>query len=98
MLAGSRRTTAVGSGPGEGTGGRPVLSLPHPVRFLMVRDAELLKLVRGIFVRAVQSFYVRRASAEGHPAGRTGVVVCVQRFDSALRLDLQEQCRSLSSP
>ena len=65
-----------------------VLSLPHVIRFLLVRDPALLRLARGIFVRAVQSFYTRRAKAEGHPNGRAGAVVCVQRFDSALRLDV----------
>ena len=64
-----------------------VLSLPHPLRFLMARDPDVLRLVRGIFVRAVQSFYARRARDLGHAGGRTGTVVCVQRFDSALRLD-----------
>ncbi len=65
-----------------------VLSLPHSIRFLMARDPAVLRLCRGIFVRAVQSFYARRARDEGHPDGRTGSVVCVQRFDSALRMDL----------
>jgi hypothetical protein len=65
-----------------------VLSLPHTIRFLMARDPAVLRLCRGIFVRAVQSFYARRARDEGTPEGRTGAVVCVQRFDSALRLDL----------
>ncbi|MCP5069371.1 MAG: transposase, partial [bacterium] len=65
-----------------------VLSLPHNIRFLLIRDAELCQLVRGVFIRAVQSFYIRRARDQGHPDGRCGAVVCTQRFDSSLRLDL----------
>ncbi len=34
----------------------------------MVRAAAALKLVRGIFVRVVQSFYARRAGAAVAPA------------------------------
>ena len=48
---------------------------------------DLIRLVRGILMRAVMSFYARRARAEA-PRGRSGVVVYVQRFDSALRLDV----------
>ncbi len=65
-----------------------VLSLPHAVRFLLARDPALCRLVRGIFVRAVQSFYRRRARDQGRPGGRCGAVVCTQRSDSALRLDI----------
>ncbi len=65
-----------------------VLSLPYPIRFLLVRDSALCRLVRRVFVHAVQSFYQRRARDRGVPGGRTGAVVCTQLFDSALRLDL----------
>jgi len=65
-----------------------VLSLPHKVRFLLVRNPKLACEVRGIFIRAVQSFYCRRARDHGIPSGRCGAVVYTQRFDAALRLDL----------
>ena len=65
-----------------------VLSLPHRVRYLLARHPALCREVRGIFVRAVHSFYSRRAKTQGHPGGRSGSVVQVQRFDSAIRLDL----------
>lgn len=65
-----------------------VLSLPHPIRFLLARDPALCRLVRRVFVHAVQSFYQRRARDRGIPGGRTGAVVCTQLFDSALRLDV----------
>ena len=49
-----------------------VLSLPHRVRYLLARHADLCREVRGIFARAVQSFYSRRAKVEGHAGGRCG--------------------------
>ena len=65
-----------------------VLSLPHRVRYLLARYPVLCREVRGIFARAVHSFYSRRAKAQGHPGGRSGSVLQVQRFDSTIRLDL----------
>jgi len=65
-----------------------VLSLPHRVRYLLARHPALCRDVRGIFARAVHSFYSRRANAQDHPGGRSGSVVQVQRFDSTIRLDV----------
>jgi len=65
-----------------------VLSLPPRVRYLLARHPDLCREVRGIFARAVQSFYCRRARAEGDVGGRCGSVVQIQRFDAAIRLDV----------
>jgi len=65
-----------------------VLSLPHRVRYLLARHPDLCREVRGIFVRAVHSFYSRRARDAGRPGGRCGSIVHVQRFSSDLRLDV----------
>jgi len=43
--------------------------------------------VRGILVRAVSSFYERRARRLGRSRPRAGAVAFVQRFDSALRVN-----------
>lgn len=72
----------------EAPGRQWVLSLPHRIRYLLARHPTLCREVRGIFVRAVHSFYSRRAKAQGHASGRCGSVVQVQRFDNALRIDL----------
>jgi len=64
-----------------------VLSLPYIVRYRIGFDPELLSAVRRTFMRGVQSFVKRRLRDLGVPDGRTGAVVCVQRYDSALRLD-----------
>ncbi|MCP3960714.1 MAG: hypothetical protein GY719_22955, partial [bacterium] len=64
-----------------------VLSLPHEIRYRIAFDPKLQSEVRGVFMRAVQSWIKRRMRDLGFPGGRTGGVACVQRFDSALRLD-----------
>ena len=83
-------TLRCGSGdpPEHARAGAWVLSLPHEIRYLIGFDADLCREVRGIFIRAVMSWIRRRARDHGVPDGRTGAVVCVQRFDSALRLDV----------
>ncbi len=75
-----------------------VLSLPHVIRYRIAFDPKLQSEVRGVFMRAVQSWIKRRMRDLGFPGGRTGGVACVQRFDSALRLNPQEQCLALLTP
>jgi hypothetical protein len=58
------------------------------VRYLLARHPDLCREVRGIFARAVQSFYTRRAKLAGYSSGRCGSVVQIQRFDAAIRLDV----------
>jgi hypothetical protein len=65
-----------------------VLSLPFAVRYLLARDPELCTKVRRIYVRAVFGLLRRRARKLGIDAPRPGAVVAVQRFDSALRLNV----------
>ncbi len=65
-----------------------VLALPHRVRFLCAYDPDLCRGVRRILVRALSSFYRRRACALGIEEPRTGGVVFTQRFDSALLLNV----------
>ena len=65
-----------------------VLSLPYRVRHVCAYDAEVCAAVRGILVRAVSSFYERRARRLGRSRPRAGAVAFVQRFDSALRVNL----------
>ena len=65
-----------------------VLTLPYRMRYLCAYEPELCRGVRRIFVRAVFSHFRRRAREKGVEGGRSGAVVFVQRFDSALRLNL----------
>jgi hypothetical protein len=65
-----------------------VLSLPYRVRLLCAHDPMALSAVRHILVRAVSGYYERTAKRLGKPLPRTGAVAFVQRFDSALRLNV----------
>lgn len=65
-----------------------VLALPHRVRFLCAFNPDLCAGVRRIFIRAISSFYRSRARHRGVADPRTGCVSFVQRFDSALRLNV----------
>ncbi len=65
-----------------------VLTLPHRIRYPCAYEPELCRGVRRIFVRAVLSHLRQGARKHGIQDGRSGSVVFVQRFDSALRLNL----------
>jgi len=65
-----------------------VLSFPHRIRWLLAYDPELCASVRRIFVRALLAAYIGQAEREGTAGGRGGAVVFVQRFGSALNLNL----------
>jgi hypothetical protein len=65
-----------------------VLSFPFRIRYLLAYDPKLCCAVRRIFVRGVLGFLERRAREQGHSGSRSGAVVFVQRFGSALNLNL----------
>jgi hypothetical protein len=65
-----------------------VISFPWPVRYLLARRPALCRAVRRIFLRAVFALYRKRAAQEGITAGRTGAINRIQRFGSALNLNV----------
>ena len=65
-----------------------VLSMPWRLRFLLASDPALTRAVRRSFLRAVFASYRARAERDGVAAGRTGAVNVVQRFGSALNLNV----------
>jgi len=65
-----------------------VLTMPWRLRFLLASDPALCAAVRRTFLRAVLASYRERAARDGIPAGRTGSVTVVQRFGSALNLNV----------
>ena len=65
-----------------------VLTVPWRLRFLLAADPALCAAVRRSFLRAVFASYRQRAEREGIAAGRTGAVTVVQRFGSALNLNV----------
>src|SRR5690606_25307061 len=64
-----------------------VLSLPFALRFLLATDAEALSRVLGIIYRAISGFILRKAKLE-RGTGATGAVTLIQRFGSALNLNV----------
>jgi hypothetical protein len=75
-----------------------VLSLPHRVRYACAFDHRTAQGVRRILVRALASFYCRDAKTRGIENAKAGAIVSVQRFDSALRLNLQGHYLALPTP
>jgi hypothetical protein len=65
-----------------------VLTLPFELRFAVAFDRALCRAVRGAFMDGVLSALRRRARRQGVADGRSGAVVCVQRFGGALNLNV----------
>ena len=64
-----------------------VLSVPYPLRLLFAREPKILSDVLGIVSRAISSFLIKRAG-ETHKTACTGSVTLIQRFGSALNLNI----------
>lgn len=69
-----------------------VLSLPPPLRYLLAYDAKLTSKVLGFFVKAISSWQRHQAKAKAGlnsvSQAHTGSVTAIQRFGSALNLNL----------
>jgi len=64
-----------------------VLSLPFALRFLLATDPDALTRVLGIFYRAISAHILKRARLT-RASGATGAVTLIQRFGSALDLNI----------
>ncbi|MBP7609919.1 MAG: transposase zinc-binding domain-containing protein [Steroidobacteraceae bacterium] len=64
-----------------------VLSLPHALRFLLATNPVALTQVLGVVYRTISGFLLRRAGLT-RAKGDTGAVTLVQRFGSALNLNI----------
>jgi hypothetical protein len=65
-----------------------VLSLPRPLRYRLAYDAKLCSAVLGVYLRALFGWLRRRARRTGVRDGQPGAVTLVQRFGSAVNLNL----------
>ena len=66
-----------------------VLSFPHDLRYRLAYDASLMTDVLGIFAKAIVTSLIERAREFGAVRkAQSGAVSFIQRFDSALRLNL----------
>ncbi len=64
-----------------------VLSVPYPLRLLFAREPTILSDVLRIVQRAISSFLIKQAG-ETHKTSCTGAVTLIQRFGSALNLNV----------
>ena len=64
-----------------------VLSLPHALRFLLARNPAALTRVLGVVYRAISGYLLKRAGLIRN-IGHTGAVTLIQRFGSALNLNI----------
>jgi Putative transposase/Transposase zinc-binding domain len=65
-----------------------VLSLPHWLRYALAWDHGLCRAVLAVYVRALLGFQRGRARRLGLANGRSGSMTVVQRFGSALNLNV----------
>lgn len=65
-----------------------VLTLPPALRYRLAWNHDLCRAVVAVFVRAVVGWLRREARRRGVVDGRGGAVVIVQRFGSALNLNV----------
>jgi len=64
-----------------------VLSLPYALRFLLATNPAALTQVLGVVYRTISGFLLQRAGLT-RATGATGAVTLVQRFGSALNLNI----------
>ena len=64
-----------------------VLRVPYALRFLLAREPHVIGSVLGIVYRAIANFLIKQASFTSNTA-QTGAVTLIQRFGSALNLNI----------
>ena len=64
-----------------------VLSLPFALRFLLATDPKVLTQVLGIAYRTIAGHLIKKAGVS-RAAAETGAVTMIQRFGSALNLNI----------
>jgi hypothetical protein len=65
-----------------------VLSLPHRLRYLCAWDHGFCRAVLRIYARALLGFMRRQGRRQGVSDGRSGAVTAIQRFGSAVNLNV----------
>jgi ribosomal protein S27E len=65
-----------------------VLSFPYPLRFLFASRPEALSRCLAVVLRAIETDLIQRADLTRASGARTGAVTVVQRFGSALTLNV----------
>ncbi len=74
-----------------------VLSFPFQLRFLFARHPEIMSQVLGIVYRAIATHLTHKAGYTKTTA-QTGAVTLIQRFGSALNLNIHLMCMDARMP
>ena len=64
-----------------------VLSVPYPLRFVFATRPAIMGKVLGIVYRVIATHLIKKAG-QAHKTARTGAVTLIQRFGSALNLNI----------
>lgn len=64
------------------------ITFPWPIRYLMAKDHKRITAILGIAMRILASWQRRVAKKAGFPGAKTAAVAFVQRFGSAINLNL----------
>jgi hypothetical protein len=65
-----------------------VLSVPFQLRFLFATQPQVMSKVLGIVHRVISTFLIKRAGLTVKSGAQTGAITLIQRFGSALNLNL----------
>ncbi|MEJ6515217.1 MAG: transposase [Pseudomonadales bacterium] len=65
-----------------------VLSFPWPLRLLFARQPNTLSRCLAVIIRAIETDLIHRAGLTRDSGARSGIVTLVQRFGSALNLNI----------
>ena len=65
-----------------------VLTMPYRLRYMLAWDHKLCRAVLGVYIRALLGFLRRQARRSGILNGHGGAVTVIQRFGSALNVNV----------
>ena len=65
-----------------------VLTFPWPLRFLFAREPKALSRCLAVIIRAIETDLIRRAGLNRKSGAKGGTVTLIQRFGSALNLNI----------
>ena len=74
-----------------------VLSFPYPLRFLLASRPSLMSQALCIVYRVIATHLIKKAGLT-HKTARTGAVTLIQRFGSALNLNIHLMCMDARMP
>ena len=65
-----------------------VLTFPYPLRFLFAAQPQVLSQVLGVVYRAISTYLIKNTGFSVASGAKTGAVTLIQRFGSALNLNI----------